>query len=266
MADFLHMADSFSNDHDYLPISSMIGHLFEAILVLTGDIRSRALQTAETVAISTLDAIGWAPESGESQTAAMLRDQLFAQGAMMGNRKILEYLVNLFDAWSNGTAIAPDLARGVLTAGAVSKGQTALDLLIRRFEKSNIEHERMTIAGALGSLGQWPVLEKALAYSLEKIPDRIRFMPLVSSAGNPAGVDRLWHWFEKNMSAMQRMHPLLLERVVAAMVPVPGLMDPARARSFCNGLVEKQPRLKDVIALSLERLSVNIDWRERNER
>jgi hypothetical protein len=57
------------------------------------------------------------------------------------------------------------------------------------------------------------------------------------------------------------MHPLLFERVVAAFVPGPGLENPERTRSYCEALPKTHPRLKDVIALSLERLAVNDRFR-----
>jgi len=100
---------------------------------------------------------------------------------------------------------------------------------------------------------------------LEKVPDRIRFMPLVAAAGNPAAVDGLWPWFVNNLPRIERMHPLLFERVVAAFVPGPGLQDPDRTGTFCEKLQHEQPRLKDVIALSLERLEVNAGFRRREK-
>ena len=109
------------------------------------------------------------------------------------------------------------------------------------------------------------MLEEALDYTLEKVPDRIRFMPLVAAAGNPAAVDRLWPWFVDNFPRIERMHPLLFERVVAAFVPGPGLQDPDRTGTFCEKLQHEQPRLKDVIALSLERLEVNAGFRRREK-
>ena len=112
---------------------------------------------------------------------------------------------------------------------------------------------------------QWAQLENALAYALEKVPDRIRFMPLVAAAANPAAVDRLWPWFEENVDHIAQMHPLLFERVVAAFVPVPGLLDPDRTRAYTKALLQSHPRLKDVIALSLERLAVNADFRRREQ-
>ncbi|WP_054694409.1 ERAP1-like C-terminal domain-containing protein [Desulfosarcina cetonica] len=139
----------------------------------------------------------------------------------------------------------------------------ALDTMIKRYEASPVEHERMTLVTALGSFGQWELLEKALDYAIEQVPDRIRFMPLVAAAGNPAAGDHLWPWFEANLERMQSMHPMLFERVVAAFVPGPGLVDPDRTRAFCKTLLEKQPRLRDVLALSLERLAVNAAFRQR---
>jgi hypothetical protein len=104
---------------------------------------------------------------------------------------------------------------------------------------------------------------KALDYTLEKVPDRIRFMPLVAAAGNPAAADRLWPWFVNRFQRIERMHPLLFERVVAAFVPGPGLQDPDRTRRYCSDLLQTHPRLKDVIALSLERLAVNAAFQRR---
>jgi len=100
---------------------------------------------------------------------------------------------------------------------------------------------------------------------LEKVPDRIRFMPLVAAAGNPVAADRLWLWFVDNFPRIERMHPLLFERVVAAFIPGPGLRDPDRTITFCENLLQKQTRLKDVIALSLERLEVNAGFRRREK-
>jgi aminopeptidase N len=263
MATLLDMAGNFSGEHSYLPLSSLDSHLFEAFLVLRGDIRTRTAQTAIALMDAALDTIGRLPSPDESQTTAMLRDQLFVHGALIGNPDILAFLADQFEAFVTGSTIAPDIFKGVMTAGAVSGGQPALDAMVQRLEASEVEHERMTLVGALGFFSRWPQLEKALAHTLEKVPDRIRFMPLVAAAGNPAAADRLWPWFEDNFASIEQMHPLLFERVVAAFVPGPGLLDPDRTRRYCSDLLQTHPRLKDVIALSLERLAVNAAFQRR---
>jgi len=265
MTTFLDMAENFRSEQAYLPLSSLDSHLFEAVLVLRGEIRTRTTQTAVTLMNDALDAIGGLPDPDESQTTAMLRDQLFVHGALIGNAQTLNFLTDQFNAFLSGSTIAPDIYRGVMTTGAVSGGRSALEAMIRRFEVSGVEHERMTLASALGCFDSWPLLEEALDYTLDKLPDRIRFMPLVAAAGNPAAADRLWSWFEKNYLRLEQMHPMLFERVVAAFVPGPGLQDPDRTCSFCERLQHEQPRLNDVIALSLERLEVNADFRRREK-
>jgi aminopeptidase N len=262
MAAFLDMADNYRGESAYLPLASLDSHLFEACLVLRGKIRDRTARTAMTLMNAALDTIGYLPMPNESQTTAMLRDQLFVHSALIGNPHVLKFLTDQFNAFVDGTAISPDIFRGVATAGAVSGGRPGLEAMIRRFAASGIEHERMTVASALGCFDPWPLLEEALDYTLEKVPDRIRFMPLVAAAGNPAAADRLWPWFVNRFQRIERMHPLLFERVLAAFVPGPGLQDPDRTEAFCLKLRQNQPRLADVIALSLERLAVNAAFRQ----
>ena len=263
MQTYLQMAGNYVGETDYLPLSSLEGHLFEAFLLLQGDIRERIARTADQLADAALAAIGEVPRADESQTRAMLRDGLMVHGAHMGNRRILALLTDQFDQFLKGADIAPDIFRAVMTAGAVIGDQTALTAMINRLEASRVEHERMTLVASLGSFSQWDLLERGLDYALERVPDRIRFLPLMAAAGNPVAGDRLWSWFEDHVDRMKSMHPLLFERVVAAFVPGPGLVDPDRTTAFCKGLLEKQTRLKDVLALSLERLSINAAFRRR---
>jgi hypothetical protein len=153
----------------------------------------------------------------------------------------------------------------VVTAGAVAAGRPALEAMRQRFDSSRVEHERMALAFALGCFSQWPLLVEALDFALERVPDRIRFIPLVAAAGNPAAADRLWAWFDDNFQRIGRMHSLLFERVVAAFVPGPGLQDPDRTGVICERMRHQQPRLQDVVALSLERLQVNAEFRQREQ-
>jgi tricorn protease interacting factor F2/3 len=265
MTTFLNLVEKGGDERDYLPLSSLDSHLFEAFFVLRGPIRSRSARTAEELMNAFLSAVGLEPATDETQATAMLRDQILVHGALMGNQKVLEFLLDQFRAFTSGATIAADIFRGVMTAGAAAGGQAALKIMIDRIESSPAEHERMILAGALGAFGQGPLLEKALDYALDKIPDRIRFLPLTAAAGNPAVTARLWPWFEDHLPRLATMHPLLFERVVAAFVPGPGIEDPERTRAFCAGLVQQRPDLKDVIALSLERLDINAGFRRREQ-
>lgn len=265
MEAFLNLAENFRSERDYLPLSSLDNHLFEAFSVLRGEIRTRTARTAVALTNAALASMGSLPVPEESQTAAMLRDQILVHGALIGNRSVLDFLTGQFNLFVQGAPMPPDIFKSVMIAGAASGKEAALDTIVRRFEASGIEHERMTLAGALGSFAPWPLLENALEYALDKVPDRIRFLPLVAAAGNPAAANRLWPWFEDHFPRVEKMHPLLFERVLAAFVPGPGLQDPERTRTFSRRLLQKQPRLNDVIALSLERLEVSARFRRREQ-
>jgi len=262
---FLDWADHYRGEQAYLPLSSLDSHLFEAYLVLEGEIRNRIGRTAVALMNAALDVIGIEPATEESQTRAMLRDQLLVHGSLIGNENVLPFLTDRFHAYANGDPVHPDIFRSVMTAGAAAGGKSALDTMLRRLASSGVEHERTTLAAALGAFSQRSDLEAALDAALDKLPDRIRFMPLVAAAGNPAATNRIWPWFEANLSRLEKMHPLLFERVVAAFVPGPGLTDPTRTRTFCEQLARRQPRLKDVIDLSLERLEINRRFRLREQ-
>jgi hypothetical protein len=262
MAAFLNLAEYYDHEKAYLPLSSLDSHLFDLFLLFRDNLRSRIGQTATRLIHGVLPAIGFEPAANEPLTTAMLRDQLLFHGSLMGSDTVLDHLAPQFHAFANGAPVAPDVFRSVMVAGAVAGGRQALDIIIDRFESSRAEHERSMLTAALGAFSQWSQLERALEYTLDTLPDRLRFMPLVAAAGNPSAMGRLWPWFESNLPRIEGMHPLLFERVVAAFIPGPGLEDHRRTAAFCKTLVQRQPRLQDVIALSLERLEINRRWRE----
>jgi tricorn protease interacting factor F2/3 len=265
LSTYLELAETFSGERSYLPLSSLDSHLFDTYPIVQGTLRARVARTAHALTEAALSSIGYEPAAEESQTTAMLRDQLLTHGALTGHSATLDFLTRQFAAFLDGGAIHADIFRSVMTAGAVTGDRKAFEAIKRRFEASSVEHERMALAAALGRFGQWSHLEAALDYALTKVPDRIRFLPLVAAAENPAAGEDLWNWFEGRLERLSGMHPLLFERVVAAFVPGPGLHALDRTRACCDRLQRQNPRLKDVIALSLERLAVNDALRQREK-
>jgi len=94
------------------------------------------------------------------------------------------------------------------------------------------------------------------------VPDRNRFIPLVAMAANPYAVQDLWIWFVDTQDRFKAFHPLLFERVIAAIVPVAGLVDPPAVRAFFERYVAAMPQARDVVNLSLEKLEINRRYRE----
>ncbi|MBW2248205.1 MAG: hypothetical protein JRF62_13665, partial [Deltaproteobacteria bacterium] len=63
---------------------------------------------------------------------------------------------------------------------------------------------------------------------------------------------------------IEKFHPLLYERVIAAIVPVGGLEKAADVKAFFEDYMKKTDTAQDVIKLSLERLEINLRIRENN--
>jgi hypothetical protein len=51
-------------------------------------------------------------------------------------------------------------------------------------------------------------------------------------ASNPYAVNALWTWFVGTQERFKDFHPLLFERIIAAIVPVAGLVDPSGVRTY----------------------------------
>jgi hypothetical protein len=162
-----------------------------------------------------------------------------------------------FDALRQGETIHPDILKSVLMAGALTGGAEILEWLIRRFESCDSEHERLQILTALGCFRDLGLIKKALAYSLEKVPGRNRFVPMTATAVNPYATGAMWQWFKDHVDSLEVLHPLLFERVIAGIVPVSGLSNPGDVNSFFSQYLIQKPHLEAVVRMSLERLEIN---------
>jgi len=73
----------------------------------------------------------------------------------------------------------------------------------------------------------------------------------------------MWDWYVSNLQEIERFHPLLYERVIAAIVPVAGMGNADAVKGFFDDYMKKTEISKDVIKLSLERLEINLRMRSR---
>jgi tricorn protease interacting factor F2/3 len=137
--------------------------------------------------------------------------------------------------------------------------------LIERFQSSDSEHERLNILAALGCFSTQRMIDKALQYVLDQVPDRNKFVPIVATASNPFAADYLWDWYLAHLLELERFHPMLYERVIAGIVPVGGIPKEKEVKEFFLQYRQQHHQAKDVINLSLERLEINLAMRRRHQ-
>jgi aminopeptidase N len=261
LTDYLRFLDYYANERDYLPLSSAANHLLQAYLTVPPDQRTVIAEKGRRLADEVLAHIGHQPAADDPQTTAVLRDQLLWQAVLWGSDQAASFARDQFQRLVDGHSVHADIAKAVMQAGAFLQGQSAFEWLSRRFEASPSEHERINILTAIGAFGQWQWVEKALAYTLEKVPPRNRFISIAAAAANPAAQAYLWDWYQANLDTLEQFHPLLYERVITAVWPHGGLDNAGIVRKFGLEYIQRHPNLTDAAKLALENLAINVRMR-----
>jgi tricorn protease interacting factor F2/3 len=163
-----------------------------------------------------------------------------------------------------GKAVHPDIMKSVMQVGAFTGNQETFEWLNQRFQSSRVEHERMNILIALGCFKDGALIQTSQQYILDEVPARNKFIPVVAMAANPYAIPLLWDWYVSELEQIEQFHPMLYERVVAAIVPMAGMDNPKAVKKFFEDYMQKTDKATDVIKLSLEKLEVNLRMRAAN--
>jgi aminopeptidase N len=259
---YLSFLEWYAEEDAFLPLVSIDGHLRHTHLIADPATQATAAAVGRRLAERVLTSIGWTPVAAETHVTAALRDQLLWHAVLYGSEMAQDVANTSFQDVMAGKTPHPDILKAVLQGGALLHNTRALDWMTHRLDHTESEHERLTIMAAMGSFRDAATLAAARNYVLDHVPDRNRFIPLVAMAANPYAVKDLWTWFVHTQDRFKDFHPLLFERVIAAIVPVAGLVDPPAVRAFFEDYVAAAPQARDVVNLSLEKLEINRRFRE----
>ena len=261
-AEYIDFLTFYRDENAFLPLVSISNNLQHAYLVMDAENKEKIPLLVRRWFEKVLEHIGFEPAPDEKHTTAILREQLLWHAALSGSESAIEFGGDQFAGWLEGKAVHPDIMKSVLQTAALDGDQQTFAALDERFVQSQIEHERMNILIALGCFKEKELLENSLQYILDMVPARNKFVPVVAMASNPYAIPLLWDWFESNLEQIELFHPMLYERVVAAIVPVAGMDDPQKVKEFLEAYMQKTDKATDVIRLSLERLAINLRMRE----
>jgi len=261
LEEYLKFISCYQNEDAYLPLTGMASHLYSAYLVLEDSWRRKISSLAKSRFEDILQRIGYDPVSGENHTTSLLRDQLLWDAVLYGSTPALDFAGNQFTAWMRGGTVHADIMKSVMRVGALSGDDKTFDWFDRQLQESKIEHERLNILSALGCFKDDALIMKAQQYTLDTVPARNKFIPVVAMASNPYAIPLLWNWYVSNLEEIEQFHPMLYERVIAAIVPVAGMKRADEVKTFFSAYLKKSDKAKDVIKLSLERLEINLRMR-----
>lgn len=263
--DYLAFLEYFDQEDAFLPLVSISDHLFHAFLVSEEKTRKRAASTGRGLFERVLSKIGHDPASGEEHALSILREQLLWHAAVYGSREAISFGRKRFKTLCEGKGIHPDIMRSTMQVGAFSGGDETFGWFERTFAESGNEHERINILTAMGSFMEPALIRRVLQFVLDRVPDRNKFIVIGAMAANPVAVPGLWEWYLSSLGRLEELHPVHYERVIAAIVPWSGLGREEEVKAFFEEYAKSHEKLRDVIALSLERLEIHSRMRGRSK-
>ncbi len=261
---YLAFLSSYQQEDAYLPLVSIADNLFGAYLVTDENYRQKISSAATPWFENILKNIGYEPTQEEKHTTSIMRDKFIWNTAFYGSETVLDFARGQFAALMEGAHIHPDIMKSVLQVGAFTGNDREYNWLTRRMDQSQIEHERLNILTALGCFKNDALIRKALQYVLDTVPARNKFIPVVAMSANPFAIPLIWDWYVSHLEEIEQFHPMLYERVVAAIIPAAGIEKADEVRAFFDDYMRKKDKARDVIKLSLEKLEINLRMRAAN--
>jgi tricorn protease interacting factor F2/3 len=255
--DYLGFLSHYEDEDAFLPLAGMAANLFQTYLIMEGDRREEAAALGRSLIESLLGRIGYDPDPDENHTTSMLRDQVILPASIYGLEAAARSAGDRFDALVRGEPVHPDILKSVMQVGAWTGRPEAFDWFTERLRSTESEHERMNVLAALGSFQEPDAIERARKYILDQVPDRNKFVPICHMALNPKAVPDMWEWYAAHVEALERLHPIHYERVVAGIIPVCGIGKRERVEAFFSDYVREKGKAVDTIHMALEKLAIH---------
>ena len=262
VSDYLDILAYFHDEDAYLPLTSIAANLSTAYRAVNGENRKQIADMAGPWFSTILATISFEPQPDEPHTTALLRDQLIWDAVCYDSPSAIKFAATQFKALQSGEPVHPDILRSVMAAGAMLGDDRTFEWLINRIEKAESEHERQVILAALGGFQNQSAIEETLAYVVDKVPPRNKFIPVTAMGANLSAKSIMWHWYTSQIDAIENFHPMIYERIVATVIPSVGIEKPEEVTSFFKDYMSRTQKAGDVIRLSLEKLNINLQMRD----
>ena len=251
-------------EHEDVPLClmSIADNLFNAYLILGEKKGKRVALFGKGFLERVLEEMAYEPQPHETLTTAMLRERGMLPAVMYGSKKVATFALDQFERLMRGTPIQADIMKCVMQVGAHHGDNPLFKWFEKGHEKAESEQERMNILMALGKFREKKTIREVLQYSVEKVPDRNKFILIGSLSSNPRAMPLMWEWFESHIERLEDLPSVHYERIIAAIVPMCGLGREDEVEAFFSEYMSKKKKARDVIRLSLERLKINRRIRE----
>ena len=253
----------FSEEMEYLPLASILAHLEYAYLVVPVS-AAVIRETAGAFIDMALEQTGCDVAADESRNCTALRSAAFECGLTVGYDPVNNYLMDRFAVYRRGGTVHPDIFQYVVAAGAATGTVDAEFFKERVLAQETNESERVSLLLACGGFSDPEVTFGLLDWALDAVaPNKVHY-PVTRAGVNPAAIPRLWKWFAGRFDRLQSLHPNIFERILIASVALGGLERKDETVVWLSEYRETEGAPRRLVDLTIERLEVAFNFRNRN--
>ncbi len=266
--DFLTLAEAYDNETDASVCADLAANLGSLDALLWDEPFSGGYQAlARGIFRPIARRSGWDARPGEGHLDALLRGTALAQLGNYGDEETLEEAGTRFTGYlEDRTSVHPDIRSVVLGLAAKRGDGSTYDSMWDLRKRATMEEEKVRLLGALGSFERPELLEETLRRSLSdevRVHETINVLATVAS--NRSGRDLAWEFLKDNWGELYRRYGEGGFGVMRLVSITSRFTTPEKRedveRFFKDNPV---PAAERTIRQSLERISLNIAWLERN--
>lgn len=244
-----------------LALNGLVSAVIESFIALDNR-RNAIISFALPIFEKALAKIGLEPSATETNAIAAVRERLLWGAVFMGSRRVRDFLNAKFRALQNNKPVHADIVKSVMQCAAFNLGREAFDWLLQRCRTSAVEHERVNILLALGCLQEPETIAELLEFVITEVPPRNQYISVAAMGQNPYAKDYLWPWYRDNLARVEKFHPMLYERAVAAVITFAKSEHQAEMRAFFTKYAAEKELAREIIKLSLEKMEIYENLRE----
>jgi len=266
LAEFLALVRPLGHEDDPDVWAAMLGplHLVDRI---AGDAHRPALQRRVRELVGpAFERLGWEPSPGEGDRTGTLRGHLLdALGNLAGDPDVVERARALHASYlDDRSSVDNDLVPALVRIVGRHGGEAEYTAFLERMRHPQTPQEETRYLFALAELPHRPLLRRTLELAMTEV--RVQNGPflLASALGNPAGGDLAWEFVEEHWGDLEDRFPhKMLPRIVEGVTAQVDADLAARIRAFLD--THPISGSEQLVEQSLERLDVNVAFRQREE-
>ena len=268
-AQYLEAAENYINETEYTIWVELAAGFSRAATLLRDELYYKDFaEHARKFFMPIAEKMGWDPDSDEDDLAPMLRSLALAGVARYQDKGTIEEAKQRFELLvANPQSVNPDLRNVVCTIAAKNGNIGTHRALLRLYRNAELKEEQLCYLNAMGSFRSKTILQKVLEFSLSKdVRHENSASVIVSVAQNPEGRDLAWEFFKDNHEKLHEIFGQSMFMLARIMEGVISGFTTQEKKEEIEAFFDDHPfpEASMAIAQSLERITVNIAWFDRN--